>query len=1368
MIRLKLERTVSVIRLILWAWLVPIVFLWPFPTLEASQEYQNLNLAYDVTNQHTPGQYCPENYTYGIRLHWTVPPQGNVCFYQVYRNGTSLGTTGGTSYFIAGTSGCFGSYSNFMASVNAILRDYYYGMTYQVVAVRSCRGLSDLVDQKTNDSEAATLNKTNPPLTKQANQEKKTFVAEPINVSTGEMYTKETDILTPAREIPLELSRTYNSGDDFNGMFGYGWRSNFDITLAGFPDASVVETDENGVCTVYKMDPATNTYAASTGKYSKLTINPDYTYNILRKHGRMLTFNTQGKLIKIQEKNGNALTIIRDFNGNITEVNDASGRKLLFSYDNLARVTQITDPANRVWKYAYGANGDLAQVIDPLNNITTYQYDSNHKLVQKTDANGHALYFQYDSSGRAIHSWQDGNVNEITLLYNPDHSLTTTTDSRGNSTRYEYNAYGLVTKITDAQDNIQTTLWDTNLNKTSQTEQKGNTFNFTYDNRGNLLTTTDPQNHTTTLTYTPDFDFVKTATDTLGNTTTCDYDTKGNIIKITNALGGMTTNAYDSLGQLLNVTDAKNNITHFTYDTNGNLLTSTDALNNITTFSYDFVGNRTQVKDAQNNVTQFTYDGLNRLLKVTYPNNSIASFTYDALGNKTSATNNASETTGYTYDINNKVTSITNPLGKVVSFAYDTEGNRVSVTDQNSNQTTYQYDSLNRLISETDPAGLTKTCTYDSLGNKISVTDANQNTTTYEYDSLNRLTKTNYLDANSVSFGYDALGRRTGITDSSGITTYAYDALNRLTQVQGPTGENDTIQYSYDSLGNRVSMTLPGNKVIQYAYDALNRLVSVTDYNNKTTAYSYDSVGNPQNILYPNNVEAIYSFDSLHRLTHLTNQLQNGDQTILSDFGYAYDQAGRRSKIILPDGEVDFTYDAAGELTSETRVSGNNPTQINYEYDPAGNRTRMVKNGIEHLYGYNSANQLTQENISGPSAMPIIVTGTVSDANGIDSMTVNGSNATLNGNSFSSQVNLSNGLNTITVTARDIAGNTATQTVHVTYNQTSQIVYAYDANGNLISKQSAGQTLNLSYDYENRLKTVTSPAANISYAYDGEGRRVSVTDGATVMRYFYDGKDVVLERDGLGNPTSTYLRNPYSAGGIGGIIHSQQGSSPEVYYSYDGSGSVSNLSDVDGVNVQSYSYDAFGNTTASTGALLNNHRFLTKELDPSGLVYFGQRYYDPSIGRFITPDPLGMVDGPNMYLYCANDPVNLVDWWGLCKEKSWRKIILESINNYVDISFSTGSLSAGITLERGGMIRNTLTAFTVGGASLDISIGALPSASDNVLEIGLGLGDYLGIGFFYGRPNSIGNFDIGGLVFHVGIGLGTPVYISGSSEAKQQ
>ncbi|MFH1777024.1 MAG: RHS repeat-associated core domain-containing protein [Candidatus Omnitrophota bacterium] len=121
----------------------------------------------------------------------------------------------------------------------------------------------------------------------------------------------------------------------------------------------------------------------------------------------------------------------------------------------------------------------------------------------------------------------------------------------------------------------------------------------------------------------------------------------------------------------------------------------------------------------------------------------------------------------------------------------------------------------------------------------------------------------------------------------------------------------------------------------------------------------------------------------------------------------------------------------------------------------------------------------------------------------------------------------------------------------------------------------------------------------------------------------------------------------------------------QYYYHCAHLGNVTQLTDTSGNVVQTYDYDAFGNVVSETGSLTNEYQYKTKETSPNtGLVYFGARYFDPTIGRFITPDPLDMIDGPNMYLYCGNDPVNLLDEYGLF----WRSdprwlIVYEAVKN---------------------------------------------------------------------------------------------------------
>ena len=100
-----------------------------------------------------------------------------------------------------------------------------------------------------------------------------------------------------------------------------------------------------------------------------------------------------------------------------------------------------------------------------------------------------------------------------------------------------------------------------------------------------------------------------------------------------------------------------------------------------------------------------------------------------------------------------------------------------------------------------------------------------------------------------------------------------------------------------------------------------------------------------------------------------------------------------------------------------------------------------------------------------------------------------------------------------------------------------------------------------------------------------------------------------------------------------------------VYFHYDGLGSVSALSNERGCQIAAYKYEAFGNVYSEVKGI-TDYRFSTKEHDSTGLIYFGARYYNPQIGRWITKDPMGMIDGPNMYNYVRSNPVNFIDEWG--------------------------------------------------------------------------------------------------------------------------
>jgi len=107
---------------------------------------------------------------------------------------------------------------------------------------------------------------------------------------------------------------------------------------------------------------------------------------------------------------------------------------------------------------------------------------------------------------------------------------------------------------------------------------------------------------------------------------------------------------------------------------------------------------------------------------------------------------------------------------------------------------------------------------------------------------------------------------------------------------------------------------------------------------------------------------------------------------------------------------------------------------------------------------------------------------------------------------------------------------------------------------------------------------------------------------------------------------------------------------PKIFfYEADGLGSVTSLTDPTGAVAATYTYDSFGFLTSSTGSATNWFRYTARQFDSdTALYYYRARYYDPTIGRFISEDPIGFKGGMNFYGYAGNNPVNKADPTGLC------------------------------------------------------------------------------------------------------------------------
>ncbi len=223
---------------------------------------------------------------------------------------------------------------------------------------------------------------------------------------------------------------------------------------------------------------------------------------------------------------------------------------------------------------------------------------------------------------------------------------------------------------------------------------------------------------------------------------------------------------------------------------------------------------------------------------------------------------------------------------------------------------------------------------------------------------------------------------------------------------------------------------------------------------------------------------------------------------------------------------------------------------------------------------------------------------------------------------------------------------------------------SYDANGNPSSDSGQAPTNIISGTTTNRLLwsarnqlTNMLGAVTATFAYDGLGRRVARTVSAVQEKYLYDGLDIISQLDGSGNVRGKYFRGlaidePWMRTDIT-PLQGQKTETTNRTYLADALGSIVALTDTNKIIQTEYDYEPFGATTTTGAGNKNSYKFTAREDDGTGLYFYRARYYHPVLGRFVSEDPLEMIDGPGMYAYVGNDPIDYIDPLGWTWKSNW-------------------------------------------------------------------------------------------------------------------
>ncbi|MBI5351758.1 MAG: hypothetical protein HZB50_03885 [Chloroflexi bacterium] len=969
----------------------------------------------------------------------------------------------------------------------------------------------------------------------------------------------------------------------------------------------------------------------------------------------------------------------RNYNGDSRFVGKKQVYTYTAEYGNVATVTEysgingswspyrVTQTEYSLDTSAYIVNRPASQTVtDPAHNNdrlaqTLYFYENTVNLVNYPNLITQRVWagnwdnvehyaqtsMTYDSYGNILtqSAYSEYGTSDSNPPVSSKQTTTTVYDTDG------YNTYP--TKVTNELEQSVSTIYEYSLGlPTSVTDANFATTSATYDGFGRVDTITAPGDSPATLTikYHDDripfqVDLVQKVNDTAKIRLSRFYDGAGRQIQ--------TQTVRAVVDGLL-----KNVVVEYKYDPTGRLEKQTVPYPIDPTVEVDEVATPDfHPQDFTKPFSSTAYDVIGRTISTTAPNQTSVNYSYGDL--TTTVTDPKGNQTITTTDTRGRTTLVDAPTGPDISYQYDAF-DRLTDAIRAGNTTHIDYDILGRKKNMNDPDMGSWSYTYDALGNLKSQKDAKNQYTCLYYDALNRLDGKSYSSSGcgtpvpfSVDFSYDegvnGKGRRTSMSDTSGSTSWAYDDRGHLIHESKTIADSlstfDTF-WVYNTGGQIEKMTYPeDNEQLTYWYNTDGTLKSLTSSTGGTymNDMHYDEAGRLKLMQYGNNIiNKTFNYFAWNTVDMggLLSSVSATSTTSLQSLSYTYDKNGNALTILdslaagVPQTQI-FTYDALNRITSASAVGGTNGQYSeSYSYDPV------------------SGNLALKSDLTYPSSDVAYTYGDLAHVHAVTSLS--------NGNR-----------------------------------------YDYDANGNMIQRDIDMRTFDLAYDAENRLVQVSShaslpptptpiPTASptptstptatpteipiptstpISYPPPppiyGPASAPQTTFGQSAPASIFSQADFTYNGDGsrvkseltteIGTSTTYFVGNYYEvADGVvtkyyyaGSQRIAMRKNGELKYLISDHLGSTSVVTNATGGDPSYQQYKAWGETRSASDNGATKYQYTGQYSYSSdfGLMYYGARWYDPSMGRFAQADSIvpGGVQGLDRYAYVNNSPLNYVD-----------------------------------------------------------------------------------------------------------------------------
>jgi RHS repeat-associated protein len=1056
------------------------------------------------------------------------------------------------------------------------------------------------------------------------------FSKHPVHLPTGaKTLGDETDLdfVVPGN-VPIEWQRVYNSRDErTEGIFGAAWSVSYEVCLELSERDGVAQctyVDDHGRRIQFDALPPGGGFY-SPGEGLGIRRSPEGIWTIEDEEGVIRVFEpineTYQRLRTLSDRNGNRLILDYDNSGRLTSIADSEGASAIaLTYDEhnhprrVRRIEQLGANGERrlLATYDYDARGDLSHVYDVAGNVQRrFAYDDGRRMIGHILPTGLVCRYAWASldgpegpEWRVVEHWtENGNAPQESyrFAYDLKNGVTVVRDSLGRTSRRRWNPQYQITEYTDELGHTWCFDWSDERLLLGATDPQGGQWSYTYDIYGRLLTQTDPLGRVEKTEWLPHWALptVETAPDQTTNRYV--YDPSGNCVAEIDALGQRTRIDHDRHGRPIRITDPRGGLVQQRWNERGQLTDYIDCSGRQTQYLYDVYGQLHTVTDALGRSTRYRYDAVGRLRETVLPDGRIESVERTPAGLPAALVDPAGARTTYQWLADGQLARRTDPLGHHVDFSYDAYGRLVALINENREQYRFAYDDADRLIEQIDLAGLKQRFEYDTLDRPVAVSWHPQDGSAPLEHRLVR----------------DALGRLTEKHTPDGLTRYTWlvsDALSAIAHVpahalgkpEEPSATH-TLAYEYDRLGRLIAESTPQD-TLRHAYDVLGNRISTTLPDGRTLNHLY------------------YGSGHLHQI--------NLDGAVISDFerDHLHREVARSQGAL----QLDSAWDATGRLRSRAWRRKSQPRQQpaelekRYEYDRADNLVRRLRIGSQTANPWQRNTRATE--LSYDAAGRIV-----------------GSNDADRRETF----------------AWDAAANLLDAGQSRGTVRNNRIVshgdrhYRYDSFGRMSEKRIGDRsTQHYRYDAEQRLCEVRidrpTTTERIVFDYDPLGRRIA--------KRRYDEQNLPTARtdflwDGMRLLTEHTERLPqrlyiYRNVGSYEALACVDGLNTEqiYYYQNDASGLPEELTDQEGQIVWEAQYEVWGNTVREhwvpTHRTPQNLRFQGQYLDrETGLHYNTFRYYDPDIGRFTQPDPIGLMGGLNIYQYAPN-PLAWVDPWG--------------------------------------------------------------------------------------------------------------------------